>query len=203
MNTLSEHLRVVVMRTFAYLRVSTAEQANINQLAEIERAGFVIEPHRVFSDEVSGTVAAAERNGFQTLMQKLERGDRLVISKIDRLGRSALDIMKTLENFENLGVSVVCLQLQGTDLTSTAGKLLVTMLSAIAQMERDMISERTKNALARKKAEGAVLGRPEVLTTQQKQELVSASKLSSFTVSAAARQYQVSRQSVLRAIGRL
>lgn len=191
------------MRTFAYLRVSTNSQDNENQLAEIERAGFSVESHRVFRDEVSGTVYAAKRLGFQQLLAKLEAGDRVVITKVDRLGRSSVDILNTLEQLQEFGVSVICLQLQGTDLTSPAGKLLMTMLSAISQLERDMISDRTKSALARKKAEGVTLGRPEVLTVEQKKHITELSLLNSFSVSATARNYKVSRPTILRAIGRL
>lgn len=199
LNNYFEHKRYI-MRTFAYLRVSTDLQDNANQLHEIEKSGYQIQNYRVFADQVSGRIAASERPEFKKLLQKFEQGDRLVISKIDRLGRSSLDILSTLEMLKNMGVSVVCLQLNGTDLTSTSGQLLVTMLAAVAQMERDLISERTKSSLAKKKAEGVKLGRPNALSLDQKKELLRLSTLPNFTISNAAKHYGVSRASVMRAI---
>lgn len=191
------------MRTFAYLRVSTDLQDNDNQLSEIEKAGFVIEPHRIFRDEVSGSVKAQDRAGFSALLNKVEKGDSVVITKIDRLGRTSSDVLQTVKNFENMGVALVCIQLKSTDLTSASGKLLLAMLTAIAEMERDLISERTKVALAKKKQDGVKLGRPAALSANQKKELQLLSQNEGFTVSAAAKQYSVSRASVLRAIGKI
>ena len=76
-------------RTFAYLRVSTPGQTTDNQLQEIRAAGFPIEPHRVVAETVSGGVAAARRLGFARLLDRLETGDVLVVTKLDRLGRNA------------------------------------------------------------------------------------------------------------------
>ena len=80
-------------RTFAYLRVSTPGQATDNQLTEIQAAGFQIEPRPIVTETVSGAVAAIQRRGFARLLDRLEAGDILVVTKLDRLGRNAMDVV--------------------------------------------------------------------------------------------------------------
>ena len=136
-------------RTFAYLRVSTVEQTTENQLLEIQRAGFDIEDHRVVVDTVSGSVAAIQRPGFKRLLDRLERDDVLVVTKIDRLGRSAMDIRHVVDGLASNGVRVHCLALGGVDLTSVAGRMTMTVLSAMAEFEKGLLVERTQAGLAR------------------------------------------------------
>ncbi len=80
-------------RVFAYCRVSTADQTTENQRREIEAAGFAIDKRRVIEEAISGSVAASERPGFAKLLDRLEPGDVLVVTKLDRLGRNAMDVM--------------------------------------------------------------------------------------------------------------
>ena len=75
-------------RTFAYLRVSTTGQTTDNQLQELAAAGFKVEPRRVVTETVSGNVATSQRRGFTRLLDRLEAGDVLVVTKLDRLGRN-------------------------------------------------------------------------------------------------------------------
>lgn len=93
-------------RTFAYVRVSTTDQTTENQIQEIEAAGFHIEPGRIITETVSGSVAIAQRQGFIRLMDKLEAGDVLIVTKLDRLGRDAIDVSTTVGKLEELGVRV-------------------------------------------------------------------------------------------------
>ena len=98
-------------RTFAYCRVSTADQTPENQVREIEAAGFKVEPNRVIAETISGSVAARERPGFAKLMDKLESGDVLIVTKLDRLGRNAMDVRGTIDALAAEGVRVHCLAL--------------------------------------------------------------------------------------------
>lgn len=185
-------------RTFAYTRVSTTEQTPENQLQEIEMAGFKVEPHRVVEETVSGSVAIARRKGFSRLLDKMERGDVLIVTKLDRLGRDAIDVSTTVARLENIGIRVHCLALGGVGLTSSAGKLTMGVINAVAQFERDLLIERTQSGLARAKAQGKPLGRPAALTMDQ-QAHVRARIAVGETVSAIARDMGTSRQTIMRA----
>ncbi|MEO0750401.1 MAG: recombinase family protein [Pseudomonadota bacterium] len=185
-------------RTFAYSRVSTTEQTPENQLQQIEAAGFKVEPHRIVAETVSGSVAIARRKGFGRLLDKMERGDILIVTKLDRLGRDAVDVSTIVAKLEKLGIRVHCLALGGVDLTSSAGKLTMGVINAVAQFERDLLIERTQSGLARAKAQGKPLGRPAALTVDQ-QAQVRARIAAGETVSAIARDMDTSRQTIMRA----
>jgi putative DNA-invertase from lambdoid prophage Rac len=86
-----------VARPFAYLRVSTAGQTTENQVREIEAAGFKVEPRRVIAETVSVSSAIEQRPGFMKLIDRLERDDVLIVTKIDRLGRNAIDVARIVE----------------------------------------------------------------------------------------------------------
>lgn len=184
-------------RVFAYCRVSTSDQTTENQILEIRSAGFSIEPRRVVSECVSGSVAAKQRAGFSKLLDRLETGDVLVVTKLDRLGRNAMDVRATVEELTTVGVRVHCLALGGADLTSAAGKMTMSVLSAVAEFERDLLLERTAAGLARARATGKVLGRPKALS--DKQESKALERLAQgLTVAAVARELNTSRQTIMR-----
>src|SRR3546814_20404921 len=128
-------------RTFAYLRVSTVDQTTDNQLHEIEAAGFAAQPRRIVAETISGSVAAKERKGFARLLDRLEDGDVLVVTKLDRLGRHALDVASTVADLDRLGVRVPCLALGGVDLTSSTGKLPLSVINAVAAFVRSRLLE--------------------------------------------------------------
>lgn len=184
-------------RTFAYARVSTLEQETANQLREIEAAGFKVEPHRIIVETVSGSQAIAERKGFSRLFDKMEQGDVLVVTKLDRLGRNAVDVSVTVSKLANLGIKVHCLALGGVDLTSSAGKLTMGVINTVAEFERDLLIERTQAGLARAKAEGKRLGRPPVLS-EEKEKIVKILLVEGKSVASIARQVDVSRQTIMR-----
>ena len=87
-------------RTFAYVRVSTTEQNSENQIKEIEDAGFKVEPHRIISETISGSMPTARRKGFIRLLDKIESKDILVVTKLDRLGRDAIEVINAVAEFE-------------------------------------------------------------------------------------------------------
>lgn len=163
-------------RTFAYCRVSTTDQTTENQVLEIVKAGFAVEPHRIVTETVSGSKPAKERPGFQKLLERMEHGDRLIITKLDRLGRDSIDVQSTLSQLTEAGIEVHCIALAGFDLGSAMGGLVMKMFAAIAEFERDLLIERTHAGLARAKAEGKTFGRPKSLTDQQKDEARQAVK---------------------------
>src|SRR3954471_1525805 len=184
-------------RTFAYLRVSTAGQTTDNQRQEIAAAGFKVEPRRVITETVSGNVATAQRRGFTRLLDRLEPGDVLVVTKLDRLGRNVMDVGTTVAKRAELEVRVHCLALGGVDLTSSTGKLTMNVLNAVAEFERDLLVERTQAGLSRAKAEGKTLGRPSSLTEDQRREIERRLR-EGITVWALAREFTTSRQTIMR-----
>lgn len=139
-----------------------------------------------------------QRKGFARLLDKMERGDVLVVTKLDRLGRDAIDVSTTAAKLEQMGIRVHCQALGGVDLTSSAGKLTMGVINAVAQFERDLLIERTQSGLARAKAQGKPLGRPATLTAYQQAQVrdrIAAGE----TVSAIARDFGTSRQTIMRA----
>jgi len=182
------------MAVFGYGRVSTVEQTAQNQRLEIERAGYAVEYW--YTDTVSGKAHAAQRKQFGDMLAKLRKKDTVVVSKLDRLGRDAPDVLATIKVLASLDVEVVVLQLGKLDLTSPAGKLMLAMLAAVAEMERDLIVERTQAGLARAKTEGKILGRPAKTTLEQRNAMILAYAQKQ-SVSALAKLYGVSRATVL------
>ncbi len=185
-------------RTFAYCRVSTAEQSTDNQVREIEAAGFSVEPKRIVTETVSGSLPAMERKGFAKLLDRLEAGDVLIVTKLDRLGRNAMDVRATVEKLAAEGVRVHCLALGGTDLTSPAGKMTMGVIAAVAEFERDLLIERTQAGLTRAKAEGKQLGRPMTLTQEQQAE-IAAKRKAGVSLRKLAQEYGTSLASIQRA----
>lgn len=184
-------------RTFAYCRVSTSDQTTDNQVQEIQASGFAVDPKRVVTETVSGSTAAMERKGFARLVDRLESGDVLVVTKLDRLGRNAMDVRATVEKLAEEGVRVHCLALGGVDLTSPAGKMTMGVIAAVAEFERDLLIVRTQSGLKRAKAEGKTLGRPSALTGDQQVE-VRRKRLEGISLGALAIEFGVSRAAIQR-----
>ena len=186
------------MHTFVYARVSTSNQTTDNQLLEIEQAGY--QADAVYADQISGKVPAMERPEFSKMMDTILRTKppkRLIVSKLDRLGRDAVDIQGTVRKLEAAKCSVRVLQLGDLDLTSSAGKLVMSTLAAVAEMERDMLVERTHAGLARARKEGKQLGRPKV-TNEADVPNIRQKLDEGVSVSQVARDYKVSRATVMR-----
>lgn len=184
-------------RVFAYCRVSTLEQSTENQRREIETAGFAVRPQRLIEEQISGSVATSERPGFARLLDRMENGDVLIVTKLDRLGRNAMDIRKTVEQLAASDIRVHCLALGGVDLTSPAGRMTMQVIAAVAEFERDLLLERTHSGIARAKAAGKRLGRPPALNEEQQQVVLKRLSTGS-SVSAIAREFNTTRQTILR-----
>ena len=185
------------MRVFAYCRVSTTDQSTENQVLEIANAGFALNERRTVKETISGSVPAEQRPGFQRLMDKLESEDVLVVTKLDRLGRNAMDVRSTVEKLAHVGVRVHCLALGGVDLTSPAGKMTMGVIAAVAEFERDLLIERTQAGLALAKASGKTIGRPQSLD-KGKVAMVRQKLSEGHSVAALARELGTSRQTVMR-----
>lgn len=122
----------------------------------------------------------------------------VVVTRLDRLGRDATDVGATVARLAETGVRVHCLALGGVDLASSTGRLTMGVINAVAEFERDLLVERTRAGLGRARAEGRRLGRPASLTAEQRREVVRG-LAEGASVSALARAYKTSRQTILRA----
>lgn len=179
------------MAIIAYLRVSTGDQSTDNQLLQIQQAGH--RPDRTFEDTLSG--ATMDRLGFAAMMEYVREGDTLVVTAIDRLGRNTIGVLETVEVLKGRGVRVISLR-ESFDLTTPVGQMMLTMMAAMAQMERSLIAERREAGMARARAEGTHMGRPRKTSVEAIKEALN--RLNG-NVSAVAKELGCSRQTVMRA----
>lgn len=186
------------MKAFLYARVSTGDQTTANQIMLAEKAGYVVASRHVYEETISGTVAAMERPVFAKLVAKLDEGDKLIVTKLDRLGRNARDIDATVAMLRDMKVAVIVLDLPVAEVTSAAGDLVMRMFAAFAQFERDQLVERTHAGLARAKAEGKISGRPSSLTAAQRTE-IKAKLAAGATARGLAKEYGVSHPTIAKA----
>lgn len=164
---------------------------------KLKRLVLPSDPQRLIEERISGSVAASERPGFTRLLDRMENGDVLIVTKLDRLGRNAMDIRKTVEQLTASDIRVHCLALGGVDLTSPAGKMTMQVISAVAEFERDLLIERTHSGIARARASGKRFGRPPVLSNEQR--IIVLERLDTgASVSAVAREFSTTRQTILR-----
>jgi DNA invertase Pin-like site-specific DNA recombinase len=139
---------------YIYSRVSTEEQ-NTEQQAQYLADKY--EYDAIVTETFTGTTT--DRPKFQELLKKLETGDTLIVYHVSRLGRKTSEVLETVETLQERGVAVFVDQLNGIDIASGVGKLLFTMLSGLAELEREMMLERQRIGINRAKAEGKFKGR--------------------------------------------
>jgi len=142
------------MRLFGYARVSTHQQSLDIQIKSLKDAG--VGASRIFTDKASGS--NDDRGGLRTLRVKVEEGDVILVTKLDRLGRDTADMIALIKEFDGMGVCIRFLD-DGISTEGAAGKMVVTILSAVAQAERQRILERTNEGRMEAKAKGVKFGR--------------------------------------------
>ncbi|SNY90312.1 Site-specific DNA recombinase [Cohaesibacter sp. ES.047] len=142
------------MRLFGYARVSTSQQSLDGQMKALKEAG--VRENRIFSDKATGS--NLNRSGLDLLRLKVEEGDAILIKKLDRLGRNTEDMITLIKEFDAMRVSIRFLD-DGISTEGTMGKMVVTILSAVADAERQRILERTNEGRLEAKAKGVRFGR--------------------------------------------
>ena len=142
------------MRLFGYARVSTSQQSLDLQVKALRNEGVRV--NRIFTDKISG--GHLNREGLQMLRLKVEEGDVILVKKLDRLGRDTADMIQLIKEFDDMGVAIRFLD-DGISTEGTMGKMVVTILSAVAQAERQRILERTNEGRLEAKAKGIKFGR--------------------------------------------
>ena len=124
---------------------------------------FGVDPDRIYSDQMSG--AKFDRPGLKAAMAALRGGDTLVIWRLDRLGRSVIDVLEMVEKLHSRDIQLVSLA-ECLDGRTAIGKFMITILAGLAQMERDLTTERTKAGHAASRARGVVPGRKDKMTPE-------------------------------------
>lgn len=147
------------MRLLGYTRVSTASQDAQLQLDALVDSG--VQKRDVFADVTSGSRTAIERPGMKRLLDYAESGDTVVVWRIDRLGRSSIDVLNTVNLMRDKGVKIKSLS-DGIDPETTSGRLMLGMLATLAEYERELITERVNAGIAAAKQSGTRFGRPPV-----------------------------------------
>lgn len=139
------------MRKFGYARVSTSQQSLKLQKQALEAEGA--KPSRIFSD-----VGSRSREGLNLLRVKVEEGDLVLVTRLDRLGSDTADMIKLIKEFDKAGIAIRFIK-EGLSTGGTMGKMVVTILSAVADAERERILERTNEGRIDAMANGVVFGR--------------------------------------------
>ena len=166
------------MRVLAYLRVSTGEQAESGAGIEAQRQAILAEAARrgwsnvEFIEDSGFSGKTINRPGLRAALDMLKRGEAtvLVVSKMDRLSRSLLDFVTIMAEAERQGWSLVALDCPA-DPSTPAGEAMVSVMAAFSQLERRLIGQRTREALAVKRAAGVRLGRPPAIDDAVEQRI--------------------------------
>ncbi len=159
------------MRLFGYARVSTSQQSLDTQIKRLKEEGVKVS--RIFTDKATGS--KLDRKGLELLRVKVEEGDVVIVTKLDRLGRDTADMIKLIKEFDSMGVAVKFLS-DGISTEGSMGKMVVTILSAVAQAERERILERTNEGRIEAKAKGVVFGRKRTINRDKIRELKKSGK---------------------------
>jgi DNA invertase Pin-like site-specific DNA recombinase len=154
------------MTVYGYARVSTDGQTLASQDAQLHAAGCA----KVYSEKVSGV--RTERPELVKVLRRLDKGDVLMVTRLDRLARSTRDLLNILDAIAKVGGGFKSLADVWADTTTAHGRLMFTILGGLAEFERELISARTGEGRKRAKARGVRFGRPPVLTTHQRQEAI-------------------------------
>lgn len=182
------------IRRLGYARVSTDDQNTAMQADALKLAGC----HRVYEDKASGKSTA--RPQLEECLADLREGDTLVVWRLDRLGRSLPDLVGTVTELEARGVGFESLA-EKIETTSASGKLIFHLFAALAEFERNLISERTKAGLAAARARGRFGGRKPKLDAKQIQRIKVLLGDPAVSVADLARDYGVSRTTIYKHCG--
>jgi DNA invertase Pin-like site-specific DNA recombinase len=179
------------MTVYGYARVSTAGQTLASQDAQLHAAGCA----KVFAEKASG--AKTDRPELAKLLRRLEVGDVLIVTRLDRLARSTRDLLNILDVIGKAGAGFKSLSDVWADTTTAHGRLMLTVLGGLAEFERELILARTGEGRTRAKAKGVRFGRPPSLTPHQRQEAIQ--RLADGVAQAdVARTYGVSQATISR-----
>jgi len=177
---------------YGYARVSTDGQSVAAQVAALRKHGA----GKVFREVASG--AKTERAQLRRVLDQLDAGDVLMVTRLDRLARSTRDLLNTVAAITAKEAGLRSLGDAWADTTTPHGRLMLTVLGGLAEFERDLIRARTSEGRERAKARGVRLGRKPILTDHQKREAIRRRDIEGETVREIARSYNVSHSTISR-----
>ena len=182
------------MATLGYARVSTNQQSLEIQIHALEKAGVKNHPDFLFTDKASGK--HDDREGLSLLLLKAREGDHVVVKKLDRLGRNTANMISIIEDLHERGITVQFLD-DGISTEGSMGKMVVTILAAVAQAERERILERTNEGRQAAISRGVKMGRKPSINDQTKESIFKDIQ-DGLPKTEVARKYEVSRQSIYK-----
>jgi DNA invertase Pin-like site-specific DNA recombinase len=182
------------MITYGYARVSTDGQTLDHQVAALKAAGCAKD--NIFREKVSG--ALVDRAQLSHLLETIDAGDVLMVTRLDRLARSTRDLLNILDTLARRGAGFRSLADAWADTTTPHGGLMLAVLGGLAEFERELIRARTGESRARAKARGQHMGRPPTLTAHQRRKAVNALRAGTATQADLARQFNVSQSTISR-----
>lgn len=171
-----------------YARISTAEQSLALQEDALKEAGCV----EIYTDVASG--ARAQRPGLERVLEYIREGDTLVVWKLDRLGRSISHLIETIKSLEERNIGFKCLQ-ESIDTSTSTGKLIFYIFSALAEFERDLFMERSRAGMTAARARGRVGGRPPLLNAKEVKRMMELYQAKTTTVKEICQLYKITRPS--------
>jgi len=185
------------MRLLGYTRVSTTGQDAQLQVDALLKVG--VQKRDMFSDVTSGAKTASTRPGMKRLLEYAEDDDTVVVWRIDRLGRSLIDVLNTVHGFQQAGVKVQSIS-DGIDPSTKNGRMMLGMLATLAEYERELIVERVNAGIAAARASGTRFGRPvsDPVLIAEKPELALTARAAGKTADAAAHLVGWSRATLYR-----
>jgi len=185
------------MRLLGYTRASTNNQDPQLQIDSLLSIG--VEKRDIYSDVMSGRKNAADRPGMQNLLARADEGDTIVVWRIDRLGRSLLDVLHTVSGLQDRGIQVRSIS-DGIDPANPTGRLMLNLLATLAEYERELIVERVRAGVAVAQEAGAKFGRPrsDPAVVAEKLAIVAAARAEGKTAEAAAALVGWSRPTLYR-----
>ncbi|WP_115529367.1 MULTISPECIES: recombinase family protein [Xanthomonas] len=182
------------MEVIGYARVSSIGQSLDVQLDKLSRSGC----NKIYKEKRSGR-QAHNRPELQAALEYVRKGDILVVSRLDRIARSVLDLAKIADRLKDKEVSLRVLD-QGLDTTTSEGKLMFNLLGAFAEFEADIRMERQRDGIALALQKGTKFGRKKALTNAQEERVRKMRKEEGFSIEQLAERFSISRSSVYRAL---
>jgi DNA invertase Pin-like site-specific DNA recombinase len=184
-------MKVGMSHVFGYARVSTVGQTLDCQLEQLKTAGCT----RTFQEKVSGS--RADRQQLGLMLKRLEKGDEVVVTRIDRLARSTFDLFSIVKRIVDAGARFRSLAEPWADTDNSTGRLMLAVLGGLADVERDLIKVRTAEGRARAQSRGVKMGRRPKLTPEQREEALER-KANGEPNTDIARSYNVSHMTIQR-----